>query len=319
MFKYFVSREDPQQVYVWSNLILNFVCFTIIFICYSKVLLFTKSSKQRARMCNHEAQNKRSRDKEETHLQIALIIATDFLCWVPFMSVCMLHSFEIMDATALYPISSIVILPINSVINPILYHDYTIMTVKLMVNKTRYWVSLFYMSYIRRCLLSINKFARTRRKKKVVQRNVDMTPQSDFNANELSGQDDEIRTCNNNKTANKEDFNFLHKNDDTMDLQPVLKSDITKNNSATLNETETEYSKIFLRKEVLSSKFSIKQKILRTISEECETSQNEDFNLKNILEKDKGKGSTSFASNSKDPVTGDENEFIRENGIVAVE
>ena len=317
LFKYFVSREDPQKVYVWSNLILNFVCFTIIFICYSKVLFSTKSLKQRARMCNHEAQNRRSRDKEESHLQIALIIATDFLCWVPFMLVCMLHSFEIMDATALYPISSIVILPINSVINPILYHDYIIMTFKLMVNKIRYWVSLFYMSYIRRCLLSINKSARTRRNKRVVERNVNMTPQSDFDANELSGQDDEIRTCNNNKTVNKEDSHFLHKNDDTMDLEPVSKSDITKNNSATLNETETEYSKIFLRKDVVSNKFSITQKTLKTIPEECETSQNKDFNSKNILEKDNGKGSTSFAS--KDPVTCDENEFIKENITVAVE
>ena len=319
LFKYFVSREDPQKVYVWSNLILNFVCFTIIFICYSKVLFSTKSSKQRARMCNHEAQNRRSRDKEESHLQIALIITTDFLCWVPFMLVCMLHSFEIMDATALYPISSIVILPINSVINPILYHDYIIVTVKLMVNKISYWVSLFYMSYIRRCLLSINKFARTRRKKRVVERNVAMTPQSAFNANELSGQDDEIRTCNNNKTVNREDSHFLHKNDDTMDLEPVSKSDITKKKSATLNETETEYSKIFLRKEVLSSKFSITEKILKTIPEECETSQNEDLNSKNILEKDKGKGKGSTLFASKDPVTCDENEFIRESGIVAVE
>ena len=235
------------------------------------------------------------------------------------MLVCMLHSFEIMDATALYPISSIVILPINSVINPVLYHDYIIMTVKLMVNKVKYWVSLFYMSYIRRCLLSINKFARTRRKKRVVQRNVAMPPQSAFNANELSGQDDEIRTCNNKKTVNKEDSHFLHKNDDTMDLELASKSDITKKNSATLNETETEYSKIYLRKEVLASKFSITQKILKTIPEECETSQNEDFNSKNILEKDEGKGNCSTSFASKGPVTCDENEFIRENITVALE
>ena len=254
------------------------MCFTIIFICYSKVLFFTKSSKKRARMCNHEAQNRRSRDKEESHLQIAFIIATDFFCWVPFMLVCMLHSLELMDATALYPISSIVILPINSVINPILYHDYIIVTVKLTVNKIRYWVSLFYMSYIRGCLLSINKFVRNRRKKRDVERNVAMTPQSAFNANELSGQDEEIRTCNNNKTVNKEDSPFLHKNDDTIDLESASKSYITKTNSATLNETETKYFKSVLRKQVFASKFSIT--VLDTIPEECETSQNEDFNLK---------------------------------------
>ena len=104
-----------------------------------------------------------------------------------------------------------------------------------------------------------------RRVKKII--DVSVWYNSDFNANELPGQDDEIRTCNNNKTINKEDSHFLHKNDNTM--EPVSKSDITKKNSATLNESETEYSKIFLRKEVLSSKFSITEKILKTIPEEC--------------------------------------------------
>ena len=289
LFKYFVSREDPQKVYVWSNLILNFVCFTIIFICYSKVLFSTKSSKQRARMCNHEAQNRRSRDKEESHLQIALIIATDFLCWVPFMLVCMLHSFEIMDATALYPISSIVILPINSVINPILYHNYITLTVKLMVIKVRYWVSLFYMSYVRRCVLSIHKLGLTKRRKRDVERNDDVTPQSALNANELSGQDEEIRPYNNNQTVNKEVPTVLYKNDGT--LETTSKSDITKNDLTTLNETEiaTEYSKNFLKKEIIANKFIIMHRILRTIPEECELSQNKDLNPKNVLGVEKNK------------------------------
>ena len=293
LFKYFVSREDPQNVYVWSNLFLIFVCFLIIFICYSKVLFFKKSSKQRARMRKYRDQNRRSRDKEETDSHIAIIIVTDVFCWVPFISVCALHSFELMDATALYPISSIVILPINSVINPILYHNYITLTVKLMINKVRYWVSLFYMAYIRRCILSIDKLGLTTRRKRDVERNDDMAPQSALNANELSGQDEEIRPYNNNKTDNKDVPTVLYKNDDT--LGSASTSDIIKNNLATLNETEiaNEYSKIFFKKEVLANKYIIMHRILRTIPEECETSQNKDLNPKNILEieKDKEKGS----------------------------
>ena len=271
LFKYFVSREDPQNVYVWSNLILNFVCFIIIFICYSKVLFFTKSSKQRARKCNYGDQNRRSRDKEDTHLQIAIIIATDFCCWVPFMLVCVLHSFQLMDATALYPISSIVILPINSVINPIIYNNYISATVKLMVNRIINWVSLFYMSYVRRCLLSINKIRKTKIRERDVEKNNAMTPQFALDANQLSGLDEEIRicNCNNNKIVNKEVSTLLHENDaDTisMDILQHAKSDITKKNFAALNETE--YSKIFQRKEVFASKFIIIRSILKTIPEE---------------------------------------------------
>jgi len=55
--------------------------------------------------------------------KIAIIITTDFLCWVPFIIICMLHYTEIVDATPWYSIISMVILPINSVINPLLYND----------------------------------------------------------------------------------------------------------------------------------------------------------------------------------------------------
>ena len=31
LFKYFVSRDDPQKMYVWANLLFNLLCFTIMF------------------------------------------------------------------------------------------------------------------------------------------------------------------------------------------------------------------------------------------------------------------------------------------------
>ena len=56
--------------------------------------------------------------------KISTIIATDFLCWIPFAIVCCLHATEIVDATSWYGLFSLVILPINSVINPLLYDKY---------------------------------------------------------------------------------------------------------------------------------------------------------------------------------------------------
>ena len=55
--------------------------------------------------------------------KISIIIATDFFCWVPFVTVCGLHSMEVLDATPWYALFSILILPINSVINPLLYDN----------------------------------------------------------------------------------------------------------------------------------------------------------------------------------------------------
>lgn len=53
--------------------------------------------------------------------KISIIIATDFLCWVPFVIVCCLHTLAVLDATPWYAFFSILVLPINSVINPLLY------------------------------------------------------------------------------------------------------------------------------------------------------------------------------------------------------
>ena len=51
------------------------------------------------------------------------MIATDFLCWVPFSIICALHNLKAIDATNWYVNFTMVVLPINSVINPLLYDN----------------------------------------------------------------------------------------------------------------------------------------------------------------------------------------------------
>ena len=121
LFKYFVHNNDPQRKFVWSILSLNFVCFLFISFSYFIIgILSRRSSKSLA-----SSQNKRQIDERNNRMnrRIAIIITTDFLCWVPFIVVCVLHSLEILDATPWYSLFSMVILPINSVINPLLYDD----------------------------------------------------------------------------------------------------------------------------------------------------------------------------------------------------
>ena len=121
LFKYFVKNQDPLKGFVWSILILNFICFVLISISYLFIGIFSwRSSKSLASSANNRQIAQRN---SRMNQRIAIIIATDFLCWVPFILICILHPAEVIDATPWYSIFSMVILPINSVINPLLYDD----------------------------------------------------------------------------------------------------------------------------------------------------------------------------------------------------
>ena len=121
LFKYFVQNQDPQKLFVWSTLLLNFICFVLISISYLFIgILSRRSSKS---LASSENSRQIAQRNNRMNQRIAIIIITDFLCWVPFVLICILHSLEVIDATPWYSIFSMIILPINSVINPLLYDD----------------------------------------------------------------------------------------------------------------------------------------------------------------------------------------------------
>ena len=64
--------------------------------------------------------NKRNRKLQN---KVTIIILTAFFCWVPFVLFSLLHYFEVLDATPQYEVFSIIVLPINAVINPFLYSE----------------------------------------------------------------------------------------------------------------------------------------------------------------------------------------------------
>ena len=119
LFKYFIRDTDPQELFIWSILVLNFVCFVLISVCY---IIISSVSTRSSR--NVSANNDQSRQRNNRMNQkISIIISTDFLCWVPFMLICTLHYLELLDATPWYSFFSMIVLPLNSVINPLLYSD----------------------------------------------------------------------------------------------------------------------------------------------------------------------------------------------------
>jgi hypothetical protein len=121
LFKYFVHDNDPQRIFVWSILAINFACFIVISISYIMIgLVSYRSSKSITQVKGNEEIIKRNR---RTNRKIFLIILTDFFCWVPFIMISVFHSLDVFDATQWYGYVSMIILPINSVINPFLYDD----------------------------------------------------------------------------------------------------------------------------------------------------------------------------------------------------
>ena len=121
LFKYFVRDQDPQRLFVWSILSMNFVCFVLITLSYLVIgFLSYKSSKSLTQSGGNRQVSQRNR---KMNRKISIIILTDFLCWIPFIVICILHSIRVLDATPWYSVFSIIILPTNSVINPLIYDD----------------------------------------------------------------------------------------------------------------------------------------------------------------------------------------------------
>ena len=121
LFKFFVSPDEPQSAYSWSLLATNFACFGVISISY--VIVFSITSASSLSRSKGVTGDKVRRRNNRLQRKISIIILTDFLCWVPFVIICFLHTIGQIDASPWYALLSIVILPINSVINPLLYDD----------------------------------------------------------------------------------------------------------------------------------------------------------------------------------------------------
>ena len=124
VFKYFVRMSDPQRNFTFITLTMNLSCFVIITASYVTIAVKSRQSvkslnttKDRACKTNSNSQRTDARLQRVVHA----IILSDFLCWVPFTVICWLHLFSVFDGTPWYPLFSIVILPINSVMNPLLY------------------------------------------------------------------------------------------------------------------------------------------------------------------------------------------------------
>ena len=137
LFKYFVRSDDPRRgritsdletemidvkgnMIVWVMLGVNLFCFVVITVSY---LIINIISRQSSRNCGQNSNPDAVRRNRAIQTRIALVIATDFACWVPFIIISGLHNLETIDATDWYVTFAMIVLPLNSVINPLLYDN----------------------------------------------------------------------------------------------------------------------------------------------------------------------------------------------------
>ena len=131
LFKYFVRTDDARKSrqsldiqaeirdpVVWTMLAVNLFCFIVITCCYIVITWKTKQSSQRSGQHDNEERQKNERAIQN---KIMIIIATDFLCWVPFIVISALHNLAYIDASKWYATIAMTVLPLNSVINPLVY------------------------------------------------------------------------------------------------------------------------------------------------------------------------------------------------------
>ena len=134
LFKYFVRTDDARRSrnsadtandlssfrkdpVVWTMLAVNFFCFAVITCCYIVICLAKRQSAQRSGQ--HDIPE-RMREERAFQRKIMIIIGTDFLCWVPFIIISASHDLGYIDASDWYASFAMIVLPLNSVINPLI-------------------------------------------------------------------------------------------------------------------------------------------------------------------------------------------------------
>ena len=112
MFKVFVLVDDPQFLFVWSYLSFHFLCFLCVAVCHVAIAAIANKSQVQG-----------SKRSNTLNRKVTLICVTDFCCWMPFLICCALHTAEVVDMSPWYQVFSLNILPLNSLLNPLLYSD----------------------------------------------------------------------------------------------------------------------------------------------------------------------------------------------------
>ena len=116
-----VTGKKPAWIFsIILFLGVNLACFVVVLFCYIAIFVKVKRSANKVRTAAH-------RDREiKMAVKMALIVGTDFACWMPVIIMGILSQSGAVDISPdIYALTVVFILPINSSLNPYLYTLFT--------------------------------------------------------------------------------------------------------------------------------------------------------------------------------------------------
>ncbi|CAK8689334.1 unnamed protein product [Clavelina lepadiformis] len=137
--RYLVGENDKANVFTIPILAFNLLAFFCILVSHVGIYFITvwKTSKMRGKRISQSFQtnipHQQSRENKEIRRRMCLIIATDFCCWMPVIVTSLLYFFSSFGQSECklqekrqtlrqwFPYIVVILLPINSVINPLIY------------------------------------------------------------------------------------------------------------------------------------------------------------------------------------------------------
>nr|XP_054765376.1 G-protein coupled receptor GRL101-like [Lytechinus pictus] len=116
----FIESTETEHRPYWTYSIalylgVNLAVFVLIFLCYVIIFLQVRKSAQTVK-------SERQQRERKMTIKMALIVGTDFCCWMPVIIMGILSQTGVIDLpVSLYAWAVVFILPINSTLNPYLY------------------------------------------------------------------------------------------------------------------------------------------------------------------------------------------------------
>ncbi|XP_076824329.1 uncharacterized protein LOC143470228 isoform X3 [Clavelina lepadiformis] len=111
--KIFVTVDDSSWVYSAGVMTFDFVAFVYILVSY--LVIYFDARKVSA--------NNRINENRTMQARITRLVVTDFACWVPVSVMSLLCLLGVSISPVAYAFAAIILLPVNSALNPILYSN----------------------------------------------------------------------------------------------------------------------------------------------------------------------------------------------------
>ena len=114
MPRFYVASGEPSWEYTFSLITFNLLCFIFIAVGYLKIYQHSKKSSAKVRS------NRSEQQAVKMQKRIAIIIATDFCCWIP-LCIMAYVKLGVDFSNIVYQISAVFLFPVNSALNPFIY------------------------------------------------------------------------------------------------------------------------------------------------------------------------------------------------------